>query len=215
MRVAAGSAIALGWKPATDPRTIVPDGVVDQPAGADDLEYAEDAALVKAFRAGRREAFDVIVARHQRQVYQLCYRFVGNHEDAADLAQDVFVRAFKGLARFKGDASLSTWLYRVGVNACLNRVAVKRPATESIEAAAPMDSRAETPLQAVLRSERAEQVRRAIERLPPKQRAALVLRVYQDLSHEEIARVLGSTVGAVKTSFFHALNNLRRLLTSR
>src|SRR5215212_5513902 len=91
------------------------------------LGEADDRTLVGAFQAGEREAFDVIVVRHRRNVYQLCYRFVNNHEDASDLAQDVFVRAFKGLRNFKGDASLATWLYRVAVNACLNRVSAKRP----------------------------------------------------------------------------------------
>ena len=63
-------------------------------------------------------------------MYQLCYRFVGNHEDASDLSQDVFVRAYKGLHRFRGQSSLGTWLYRIGVNVCLNRVAVKQPQSE-------------------------------------------------------------------------------------
>ena len=80
-----------------------------------------DTELVAAVRAGSRDAFDVIVERHRRHVYQLCYRFVGNHEDASDLAQDVFVRAFKGLRTFKGDAALATWLYRIAVNVSLNR----------------------------------------------------------------------------------------------
>jgi RNA polymerase sigma-70 factor (ECF subfamily) len=190
------------------------DAPADATATAQDLAGADDRALVAAFLAGRRDAFDVIVERHRRAVYQLCYRFVGNHEDASDLAQDVFVRAFKGLAKFKGDSSLSTWLYRVGVNTCLNRVSVKRPATESIDASPRVDERAADPLDLVMRDERAVVVRRAIEQLPPKQRATLVLRVYQELSHEEIARVLGSSVGAVKANFFHALGNLKRLLQS-
>ncbi len=183
-------------------------------AAAADLVDADDRTLVAAFLAGRREAFDLIVVRHRRPIYQLCYRFVGNHEDASDLAQDVFVRAFKGLAKFKGDSSLATWLYRVGVNTCLNRVAVKRPQTESIDAAPRIDERADNPLDLVMRDERAVVVRRAIEQLPPKQRATLVLRVYQEMSHEEIANVLGSSVGAVKANFFHALGNLKRLLQS-
>lgn len=183
-------------------------------AAAADLVDADDRTLVAAFLAGRREAFDLIVGRHRRPIYQLCYRFVGNHEDACDLAQDVFVRAFKGLAKFKGDSSLATWLYRVGVNTCLNRVAVKRPLTESIDAAPRIDERADNPLDLVMRDERAVVVRRAIEQLPPKQRATLVLRVYQEMSHEEIANVLGSSVGAVKANFFHALGNLKRLLQS-
>lgn len=180
--------------------------------GLADLADAGDDALVEAFRAGRHEAFDVIVARHQRAVYQLCYRFVHNHEDAADLSQDVFVRAYRGLPKFKRDATLGTWLHRIGVNACLTRVAVKRPWTEPIDAARHVDRGGPDPLQQVVTAERALELRAAIAKLPPRQRAVLVLRVYQELTHEEIARVLGTSVGAAKTSFFHAVGNLRRLL---
>ena len=180
------------------------------------LDAADDRALVAAFVGGRREAFDEIVRRHRRPVYMLCFRFVSHHEDAADLAQDVFVRAFKGLGRFKHDSSLSTWLYRITVNTCLNRAAVRRPETEPIDStvAAHVDVRAVNPMEAVVQRERAVAVRRAIRQLPPRQRATLILRIYQDLSHEEIARVLGSTVGAAKTNFFHALQNLRRVLSA-
>lgn len=225
MGVLSDSAVAFGWRiaPARDVETSRPEGRVGpmRPesqvgpwAPMSDLESVDDRALVAAFLAGRREAFDVIVERHRRQVYQLCYRFVGNHEDAADLAQDVFVRAFKGLRQFKGQSSLGTWLYRVGVNACLNRLAVKRPETEAIDSSQHVDTRVVDPLESVLRGERAAAVRLAIDRLPPKQRATLMLRVYQELTHEEIAKVLGSSVGAVKANFFHALGNLRRLLRS-
>ena len=179
-----------------------------------DLAAAEDRVLVAAFLAGSQDAFAVIVNRYQRTVYQVCYRFVRNHEDAADLAQDVFVRAFKGLSQFKGDAALGTWLYRVGVNCCLNRLAVKRPHMEPIEESQHVDQKRDDPLRSVLRGEKAEHVRQAIARLPPKQRATLLLRVYQDLSHEEIATILGSSVGATKANFFHALGNLKRLLQS-
>ena len=204
------------WQPApgwhsemTRPETHV--GTWTQTA---DLECADDRTLVAAFRAGRREAFDVIVERHRRHVYQLCFRFAGNHEDASDLAQDVFVRAFKGLRNFKNESALSTWLYRVSVNTCLNRVQAKKPETEPIEASQHVDHRSVDPVREIERGERAVQVRRAIRRLPPKQRATLVLRMYQELSHEEIARILGSSVGAVKANFFHALGNLKRLLKS-
>lgn len=179
-----------------------------------DLSALEDAALVRAFVTGERAAFDAIVARHQRAVYQLCYRFVRNPEDAADLTQDVFVRAFKGLKAFKGDSKLSTWLHRVAVNVCLNRVAVVRPDMEPLDAARHVDHRAEDAFGAVLRGERAAEVRRAIAQLPPRQRATVLLRIYQDLSHEEIAGILGGTVGAAKANLFHALGNLRRILES-
>jgi len=176
-----------------------------------------DAELVAACLAGERDAFGVIVERHRRHVYQLCYRFVGNHEDANDLAQDVFIRAFRGLRTFKSQSSLGTWLYRIGVNVCLNRVSSKAPKPESLEPLIAMSdprvaSREESATEALLRDERASQVRAAIARLPKKQRATLVLRVYHDLPHEEIAKALGSSVGAVKANFFHALNNLKKLL---
>lgn len=180
-----------------------------------DLTALDDAALVKAFQDGHAEAFDAIVVRHRRQVYHLCHRFVHNHEDASDLAQDVFVRAFKGLQRFKGDASLATWLYRIGVNVCLNRVAVKRPQQAPLDEASNVDASTGDPLQELLRGERAVAVQAAIEKLPPKQKATLMLRVYHECSHEEIATALGSTVGAVKANFFHALGNLRRMLTTQ
>jgi RNA polymerase sigma-70 factor, ECF subfamily len=178
------------------------------------LDAADDRALVAAFLEGRRDAFDLIVERHRRHVYQLCFRFMGNHEDASDLAQDVFVRAFKGLRNFKNESSLGTWLYRVAVNVCLNRRALKRLETEPLDPARHIDTHLDSPLDRVLRDEKAAVVRSAIEKLPPKQRATLVLRVYQELSHEEIANVLGSSVGAVKANFFHALGNLKRHLQS-
>jgi len=150
--------------------------------------------------------------RHRRQVYLLCYRFAGNHEDASDLAQDVFVRAFRGLKTFKGQSSLATWLYRIGVNTSLNKAAVRRPVTEPIEPDRHVDMGAADPLEDIVRGENAAQMRAAIRQLPPKQRATLILRVYHELPHEEIARALGSSVGAVKANFFHALGNLRRLV---
>jgi len=186
-----------------------------EPAGemdASDWASADESTLVEACLDGRRDAFDVIVERHRRQVYQLCYRFVGNHEDASDLTQDVFVRAFRGLRGFKRQSSLATWLYRIGVNVCLNRVAVKTPQVEPLEARELFDVRAERPDATLMRSEQAALVRAAIARLPRKQRATLIMRVYHELPHEEIAHILGSSVGAAKANFFHALANLRKLL---
>ena len=201
-----------GWVPAWD-TGVRQTEAMPVPAGSSvDLQDASDPALVEAFLSGRPEAFDVIVERHRRQVYQLCYRFTGNHEDASDLAQDVFVRAFRGLKNFKGQASLGTWLYRIGVNASLNRAAVKRPPTEPIEPERHVDTASRDPLLDLVRGEYAARMRAAIRQLPPKQRATLILRVYHDLPHEEIARALGSSVGAVKANFFHALGNLRRLI---
>lgn len=182
------------------------------PAPAPVLEDLGDPALVEACLDGRREAFDVLVIRHQRAVYRLCYRFVGNHEDAADLAQDVFLRAYRGLRNFRGSSTLATWLYRIAVNVSLNRVSVKTPPTQSIDINGPMLARPDDLTTALVREESAARVRSAIARLPNKQRATVILRVYHDLSHQEIASVLGTSVGAVKANFFHALTNLKMML---
>lgn len=203
--IGAVDAIRFGWI----------DTVVTASAGlATDSPLAEwdDASLVRACLDGQTEAFDVIVERHRRAVYQLCYRFVGRHEDAADLSQDVFLRAYRGLRRFRGDSSLATWIHRIGVNVCLNKVAVRTPVLTPLDETAPLPARGEDASAAVLREERARRVRAAVARLPKKQRATLILRVYQELSHKEIAGVLETTEGAVKANFFHALGNLKRAL---
>ena len=180
-----------------------------------DWQDSDDETLVAACLAGHREAFDVVVERHRRQVYQLCYRFVSNHEDASDLAQDVFIRAYRGLRGFKAKSALGTWLYRIAVNVSLNRVGSRSAPTEPFGIREHPDVSADWPDAALLRSERSAEVRAAIARLPRKQRATLILRVYHDLPHGEIADLLGNSVGAVKANFFHALVNLKKLLAQR
>jgi RNA polymerase sigma-70 factor, ECF subfamily len=172
---------------------------------------ADDAELVAQCLAGETAAFDVLAERHRKHVYQVCYRFTGNHEDASDLAQDVFLRAFRALGTFKGQSAFSTWLYRVAVNVCLNRKALKRLPTEPIDRREFTDADDAADRQ-VIRNEAAAAVRAAIAQLPEKQRATMILRIYQELPHEEIASILGSSVGAVKANFFHALANLKKLL---
>src|SRR5947207_14141871 len=132
-------ALPGAWRPRTrgarTRRELQAGSGVDKPAlptARAALADVDEAGLVDACLAGRLGAFDVIVERHRRAVYQLCYRFVGNHEDASDLSQDVFLRAYRGLKSFRGGSSLATWLYRIGVNVCLNRVALKKPALEDL-----------------------------------------------------------------------------------
>ena len=165
---------------------------------------------IEASRRGEREAFDRLVERYQRDIYRLCYRYVNDHEDANDLAQEVFLKAWRGISRFRGESSFSTWLYRIAVNACLNFRALRRPTTQELP-----EALADPVPGAVARAEsddEARRVRAAVSRLPEKQRATLILKVYHELTHEEVARILGSTVGTVKANLFHALGNLRRLM---
>jgi len=178
--------------------------------GADALSREEERQAIEASRRGEREAFDRLVLRYQRDVYRLCYRFVNNHEDANDLAQEVFLRAWRAIPRFRGQSSFSTWLYRIAVNACLNFRALRRPATQELPEALPDPvPGAEARLES---DDEARRVRTAVARLPEKQRATLILKVYHDLTHEQVAEILGSSVGTVKANLFHALGNLRRLV---
>jgi RNA polymerase sigma-70 factor (ECF subfamily) len=100
--------------------------------GGDSLSRDAERQAVEACRRGEREAFDRLVLRYQRDVYRLCYRYVNNHEDANDLAQEVFLRAWRAIPRFRGESAVSTWLYRIAVNACLNFRVVRRPAAQEL-----------------------------------------------------------------------------------
>jgi len=170
----------------------------------------DDREAILACQAGDRGAFDRLVERHQREIYRLCFRYVNNHEDASDLAQDSFVKAYKAIGRFRGDSAFSTWLYRIAVNTCLNFRAAKRIAAEELSDA--LADPGKPVVQKMHERERSEQVRDAVTRLPEKQRATLILKVYHDLTHEEVAAILGSSVGTVKANLFHAVGNLRKML---
>jgi RNA polymerase sigma-70 factor (ECF subfamily) len=173
------------------------------------LSREDEAAVIEACQRGDRNAFDALVVRHQRDVYRLCYRYVNNHEDASDLTQEVFLKAWRAIGRFRGQSRFSTWLYRIAVNACLNFRAARRATSELPEVLPdPRPGAGER----LAGEERARRVREAVARLPEKQRATLILKVYNDLTHQEVARVLGSSVGTVKANLFHALGNLRKLM---
>jgi len=178
-----------------------------------DALRSDDERLVLACQRGEREAFSGLVERYQRDVYRLCYRYVNNHHDASDMAQEAFLKAFKALPSFRGDSSFSTWLYRIAVNTCLNFRQSRRAAPEPLSEALP--DLAPPVAQSIEDDERAASVRAAVAKLPEKQRATLILKLYHELTHEEVARILGSSVGTVKANLFHALNNLRKALAGR
>jgi RNA polymerase sigma-70 factor (ECF subfamily) len=163
----------------------------------------DEGVLVAACQRGEREAFDKIVERHQRSVYRLCFRFVNNHEDADDLVQEVFIKAFRGIRRFRCDSSLSTWLYRIAVNACLSFRASKRPPTEELKE--DVGVTAPDVLTRIERNERSRRIQEAMKRLPNKQRTTLVLKMFHELKHEDVARIMGTTIGTAKANHFHAL----------
>jgi len=135
-----------------------------------------------------------------------------NAEDARDLTQEAFVQAYRALAGFHGQSGFSTWLYRIAVNLCLNHLkAIRREDAAEVDEGL-RDVR-EDALNRLLTAERDRALAAAIEELPPQQRATLTLRVYQGLSHREIAEVLECAEGTAKANYFHAIRALQRKLT--
>lgn len=159
---------------------------------------------------GDEKRLEELVRTQRGRVFGLCHSYADNRADADDLVQEVFLRAHRGLSGFRGDASLSTWTYRIAVNVCLNWVSSKKRLLEEL----PDDlvDRAPSPAERLSRSETSAAVREAVRKLPQRQRVTLVLRVYQELSHKEIADVMSCSVGTAKANFFFALKNLRKQL---
>lgn len=166
----------------------------------------DEAALLASSRRGDLSAYDRLVAAYQDRVYQTAYRITGHREDAWDAAQEAFLRAFRALWTFRGDAAFSTWMTRIAVNAALDVVRRRPPHASVIPegAAAGTD-----PTDEVLRRDQQRRVQQAIAALPADHRAVVVLRDVQDLSYEEIARTLRLPVGTVRSRLSRAREALR------
>ena len=170
-----------------------------------------DAAAVAAAAAGDAAAFDALVVRYQRRVLNTCWRYVGDAEAAADAAQNVFVKAWLGLGKFRGRATFSSWLYRIAVNECLNMKAKRaRRRAEPLDELTP--DPAADPEQQRVEADVSRLVRAALDALPPKQRVALILSKYEGLSYREIAAALETSVPAVESLLFRAKQNLAAAL---
>ncbi len=169
-----------------------------------------DASLVDKYLTGDMVAFDELMIRYERQIYRVCYRFVENRDDAMDLAQEIFIKAFEHLGTFRREASLKTWLYRIAMNHCINYVK-KRP-QEFVEVTETIGSIRASAHSQLEEQEQRDQFRRMVKHLPPKQKAILELRINEQLSYEEIARISGRSVSTIKASVFFALEKLRKLL---
>lgn len=180
----------------------------------------DERELVASARRGDREAFRQIVERHQNDVYYLALGLLRNPDDAEDAVQDVFIRAYKSLARFRGDARLGTWLYRVTLNACRDQQRKARfarlqhslgllPDPESRW----VEERADADPERLAASGRIRQdLARALDRLSPAERDTFVLRQLQELSIRETAQVTGRAEGTVKNLLFRALRKLQKEL---
>ena len=180
----------------------------------------EESALLSRARAGDQDAFSVLVRLHQRQVYNLALRMLRDPEEASEATQEVFLAAWQGLRHFREEARFSTWLYRIAYRHCLKAAESRRRDDATRAELAAEATRAQRP-ESVMTTTRArdaeaqvrEAVRAEIALLPPKYRAALILRHIQDLSYEEIAEVMRAPIGTVKTHIFRARALLKERLT--
>lgn len=173
--------------------------------------------LARAAAEGGEEAFAQLVELHEKRVYTLALRMTGNQEDAADVAQEAFLSAWKGLPNFRGEAGFSTWLYRLTSNAAIDylRKTRRQRAEVSLEDAPPgmeLPDPAPTPQEQAEAESLREAVRWGLGELSPEHRQALDLREYQELSYEEIAGRLGVDLGTVKSRISRARAALRKIL---
>ncbi|MGQ9526064.1 MAG: sigma-70 family RNA polymerase sigma factor [Armatimonadota bacterium] len=181
----------------------------------------DEKRLVERCVRGDNEAFNELVKRFERQVYNLAYRLTGNHDDAEDVASEAFVRAYNAIRRFRGDCALSTWLYRIVTNVYLDerkrRTAHPYSSLEEYlevqdgQIKRQIEDTSPSPDEAAERSERASALQAAISSLPEFQRIMIVLYHVQELPYEEIAQILNMPVGTVKSR----LNRARRALRDR
>ncbi len=183
-----------------------------------------DAELIQEILSGNLTLFRQLLERHQAQVFRTCIGFVHQKEDADDLTQEVFIQAYQSLASFKGDSEFSTWLYRVAVNRALNYMRERKKKsifdrldsffTREVATQSIFDGVAEdNPEQQFILNEEREIIAQALDKLPEKQRVAMVLSKYDDMSQREIANVLNTTEGAVEALLQRAKTTLRKELS--
>lgn len=185
----------------------------------------EDALLIKAFQRGDQRAFDQLVASHKDRIFNLCYRFLGDYEEANDSAQETFVKAYGSLKAFRLESAFSTWLYRIAVNTCKNKLGssaykAKRK-TVSLDNPGPDEDRplameiqngAPSPLDRMEEKERMTHIQTALDALPADFRMVVTLRDVEGLSYEDIAEIAGLNLGTVKSRIARARTELRNKL---
>ena len=184
------------------------------------LRASADSDLVARAAAGDGAAFHALVERHRAMVYRLAYQFAGNHHDAEDIAQDVFIKVYRSLDRFRYDAQLTSWLYRIVMNACIDHRRRQSPAgwapfTEETElqmANTPEESPG--PEEQAYGGQLGEVLQSEIARLPPGQRLVFTMRHHEGLKLSEIASALRLAQGTVKRQLHAAVHRLRGALTS-
>ena len=177
------------------------------------MNLTDDRDLVTRLKGGDHSAFEELLLKYQDRIYNLCRYMVHDAEEAHDAAQDAFIKAYGGLKGYRTDASLSTWLYRIIVNTCLDYSKKLRPEPlEDEYAVENLPSTQPTPERLYQSKETGRLIEAALRKLPGKLRAVVVLKEIEGLSYEEIADALATSLGTVKSRISRARQELRRLL---
>jgi RNA polymerase sigma-70 factor (ECF subfamily) len=183
------------------------------------LKLTDDRTIVERAKQGEQAAFGELVERYKKKIYTLSLDMTGNHHDAEDMSQEVFIRAFRSLDGFQGNAAFGTWLYRIAVNMGLdrkrNRMAGALIPKENVEGIADLyaineNTNESDPERQAESSLIRHNIDRALQSLSLKERSVFVLRHYHDLKFDEIAYVLQISVGTVKSTLFRALQRLQK-----
>lgn len=174
---------------------------------------ASDQDLVRRAREGDEAAMNRLVERHHGAAYRVAVSLVSDVDLAQDVVQDAFLKAFRGLDGFRGDAAFRTWLLTIAANTARGalRRAVRRRET-NLEDVPPPESGDPSPEEQAATGEEAERARRMLERLPEKQRLSVQLRIDEGLSFREIGEVIGSSEGSARVNYFHGIRRLRELM---
>ena len=183
-------------------------------------DVALDVELVERHRSGDAHAFDEVYDRFGEMVYNLALRLAGNREEAADLTQEIFLRVYRHLGSFGGRSTLKTWVFRIALNHCRDRLSRRHPAMQSIddemeEGGIPLADPARGPEELAVAADEGRQVATGLAQVPQVFREAVVLRDLEELSYEEIAEVLGVRVGTVRSRIARGREQLRLLLEKR
>lgn len=173
-----------------------------------------DGELVRRARAGEEGALSALVRRHTDAVFRVAVSITGDPDAAQDVAQEAFLKAFRALAGFRGDAAFRTWLLTITANTARGALRRRGRRRETdLDTAPPIASQEEAPDRATELSTEAARARRMLAQLPEKQRLSVQLRVDEGLSFREIGEVIGSTEGAARVNYFHGIRRLRELMT--
>lgn len=174
------------------------------------MSNPQDADILEACRRGDRTAFNTLVRLHQDRVYRVVRRMIPDADDAWDVSQEVFIRAYEKVAEFRGDAQVSTWLYRIAVNLSLNHIrrSKLRRFLRIDDGQHTLQDDTPSASADIERAELRKLVAQAIETLPKKQKAVFVLRYHEELPYERIAAVLGTSVGGLKANYHHAVRKI-------